>query len=235
MVVMNLSLFMNAHPETSDIESLFSRTKLSLPQRNILKIDQLELFPCLQILDLSFNSISVIENIYFLPQLLHFNIAKNKITSISPQELPPSLRSLDISGNPITCNGEGIPQIEGLEVIINAEYSPEHEHTDACREDELLGSLVISLDSDELLRNIVQRKTQMESISLQAEPIPQMLQELKDAASFAEESLATRSSTISRRMPASLDEHERSFSSKLAELSRKLPPSAKVLQKSLEG
>lgn len=204
---MDLILFQEAYPEIEDVQTLLSLSEVNLSHRNIPRIDSLELFSNLQRLDLSHNSIVIIENIRFLSSLVHLDVSYNLIKEISPSELPKSLQSLQVTGNPLV---NDLLDIEGVLILnsslpISVPDIADPLQDDVCEEDSGSSS---PLDADELLRQIVQRKSRIESLSSSGNVLSKLLNELEESASMGENFITSRSREISNRLRQRMEDHE---------------------------
>ena len=203
---MDLSLFQGAYPEIEDVQTLLSLSEVTLSHRNIPRIDRLELFSNLQRLDLSHNSIVIIENIRFLSSLVHLDVSYNLIKEIYPSELPKSLQSLQVTGNPLV---KDLLHIEGVLILnsslpISVPGIADPLQDDVCEEES--GSSY--LDADELLRQIVKRKSRIESLSSSGNVLSKLLNELEESASMGENFITSRSREISNRLRQRMEDHE---------------------------
>ena len=80
-------------------ERLFQVRKLRLKGRNIIALENLEMFTALEYLYLGHNKIEQLENLEFHPHLLFLTVNHNRLGSLSGIEAAPNLKHLNAASN----------------------------------------------------------------------------------------------------------------------------------------
>lgn len=206
MKEVTVSLIRECHT-TKSAEDLEKLRCINLNDKQIEKIDNLEVFFDIEELHLSRNCITKIENLNFLNNLQFLDVSYNCISSnsliasIEEESIPKSLREINITGNPCA-NDESVlmilqDYIPDLLIIVGIEEdivnnnnnlikatsdsgnsdsdSDNYEidaETDEITYDSTLGrfeeyklSDETTLNPDELLKHIVDRKCKLQNIS----------------------------------------------------------------------
>lgn len=195
MVSINFSLIKSKNPQIDSNKDIEEIESISLINCQIEEIDNLELFSHISELILSNNNIQKIENLFFMKKLKILDLSYNNIDAESLissfKELPQGLMSINLAGNPCVSNEESLCQLQDAfpDLIIAVELDNPSESKEkyiadikstqdqikADQESKCLDNNTeigksndlkpLYLNSDEVLKAIVDRKCKIQSLS----------------------------------------------------------------------
>lgn len=181
MSEISFRLIRKANPDLN-FDVLEDISNICLNNCDIASIDNLELFVHIKELYINHNLIRKIENLEFFSQLEFLDLSYNKIESSNLEDsfscIPKNLKFLNISGNPCIRDEIVLTRLQdafpSLNIIIEElnddnedEAVAEAENQDSTEEIEI-GSLnvpTLPLNTDEVLKAIVERKSKLQSYS----------------------------------------------------------------------
>lgn len=166
-----------------DVDNIEAVEALKIENSGVTLIDELELFTHIKELYLSGNRIRLIQNLLFFDNLKHLDLSCNVISSddlrASLKSIPKGLESINLSGNPCASDDDVLSELQDthpdlgiiIEIVENgAEGDDGEEKEDRQETDESvavnpMGRTNSPVDSDEILKYIVDRKCKAQSNS----------------------------------------------------------------------
>jgi hypothetical protein len=173
------ALIRGKNPQIAVSEDIEDVNTLELSSCGIGRIENLDLFTHVRVINLAHNSIISVENLEHFSLLEHLDLSYNKIDGagllVSVRGIPKGLQSLNITANPCTSDVEALEAFQShfisLGIIIDVETVDGHEENalNGNKLDEL-GDLTnhttgsrAALNNEEVLKEIVERKCKLQN------------------------------------------------------------------------